>query len=272
MAPEQAFAEPLDRRADVFAMGIVAWEALTGRRLFENRTIQQVARGVALGEIPAPSQMGAGTPQELDRIILRALAPWRQDRYPTAAAFADAIYEFTETEGGLAPSSAVAEVLELVCGDVIRERRDRVRAACRERSPEADVEPESVQKPTSADVARREDALTVRATSPRSGETIESVGQATPARIATPATVSVDLDERDGRASTRSSIWAPIAGGAMFLAGIALGHARGAESTPVEPRQFSALVSARAAASVARLAARIPCPCGASGVRPRGPR
>ncbi len=127
MAPEQAFAEPLDRRADVFAMGVVAWETLTGRRLFENRTMHEVARGIALGEIRAPSAAGAGTPPELDAIVLRALAPWREHRYATAAAFADALYAFASGEGGLAPSSAVADVLDLACGPLIRERRDRVR-------------------------------------------------------------------------------------------------------------------------------------------------
>lgn len=127
MPPEQAFADPLDRRADVFAMGVVAWETLTGRRLFENRTMHEIARGMATGQIPSPSETGAGTPPELDRVVMRALAPWRDDRYATAALFADALDAFARSDGGLVPSSAVADVLELACGAQIRARRERIR-------------------------------------------------------------------------------------------------------------------------------------------------
>src|SRR5262249_25827255 len=105
MAPEQSFAEPVDRRADVFSMGVVGWEALTGRRLFEGRTMQEVARGGALGQIAPPSAAGAGTSSAIDRVVMTALAPWRDDRYATAGAFADAIEETMSADGGLAPSS-----------------------------------------------------------------------------------------------------------------------------------------------------------------------
>lgn len=129
MAPEQAFADPVDRRADVFTMGVVLWEALTGQRLFAGRSVREVQKLVAIGDIPAPSKAGADARPELDQMVLRALAPWREDRYSTATEFADALHAYATSVGGLAPPSAVAEVLDIACGDVIRERRARVRRA-----------------------------------------------------------------------------------------------------------------------------------------------
>lgn len=138
MAPEHAFAEPLDRRADIFAMGVVAWEVLTGRRLFENRTMREVARGAALGKIPRPSERGAACSPALDDLVLRALAPWRDDRYATAMDFANAIDELASAEGGLPPSSAIADVVELVCGDDVRARTQQLREALRDKAPALD--------------------------------------------------------------------------------------------------------------------------------------
>lgn len=135
MAPEHAFAEPLDRRADIFAMGVVLWETLTGRRLFQNRTIREVARGTALGQIPAPSHRGADSPAELDAIVLKAMAPWKDDRYSTAKEFADDIDAFASTVGGLPPATAIAEMLDLVCGEEIAVRAARLREVLKHRAP-----------------------------------------------------------------------------------------------------------------------------------------
>jgi len=135
MAPEHAFAEPLDRRADIFAMGVVLWETLTGRRLFQNRTIREVARGTALGQIPAPSHRGADSPAELDAIALKAMAPWKDDRYATAKEFADDIDAFASSVGGLPPATAIADMLDLACGDEIRVRARRLGEMLKHRAP-----------------------------------------------------------------------------------------------------------------------------------------
>lgn len=156
MAPEHAFGDPLDRRADVFSMGVVAWETLTGRRLFANRSAREVARGTALGNIPEPS-LAAGTPPELDRIVLKALAPWREDRYDTAAKFADALVAFAmrSAEGaeplGLASPAEVAQLLDAACGATLRERNARIRRLCAARPARGDEPP-----PPESGIVRRE--------------------------------------------------------------------------------------------------------------------
>jgi len=208
MAPEHAFAEPLDRRADVFTMGVVAWESLTGLRLFANRTIREVARGAALGEIPAPSEAGASTPSDLDRIVLRALAPWRENRYDSAADFADALYAFATRDGGLASPSAVAEVLQMACGVQIRERRERIQKLC---GAQPDLGSATDPPPEPHD-ARALRASTGERTVDTERRRTPAAGQE-PQRIFTPTTASIDVRDRPDRARTRSRTmrrWATI--------------------------------------------------------------
>jgi serine/threonine protein kinase len=97
MSPEQARGEPIDPRTDVFALGVVLWELLSGRRLFRRQANYLTLAAVV--EQPAPTladidiDLGSVTPA-LDRILGRALAKRREDRYPAitelAAELADA--------------------------------------------------------------------------------------------------------------------------------------------------------------------------------------
>jgi serine/threonine protein kinase len=84
MAPEQANAEVVDRRADVFSLGAVLWEALVGRRLFDQASDDDVVAAIRAGDYPAPGQWRRGIPGAVDRVVRRALAPDRDGRYQTA--------------------------------------------------------------------------------------------------------------------------------------------------------------------------------------------
>jgi len=84
MAVEALSGKGVDKRADIFAMGVIAWELLTARRLFrginEFETIALLERGV---EAP-PSAHNKQVPAELDEIVMHALAKARDDRWPSA--------------------------------------------------------------------------------------------------------------------------------------------------------------------------------------------
>jgi serine/threonine protein kinase len=86
MAPEQCDGSGVDRRTDVFALGIVLFELLTGRRLFRRENELETVRAICLEPIPSPAQVMPGVPASLDAICARALARSPNDRYPTAAA------------------------------------------------------------------------------------------------------------------------------------------------------------------------------------------
>ncbi len=85
MSPEQAGGEDLDRRADVFAIGILLYELTTNSYLFSGPSDLDVMRNVVEGRIKPPSFRVPGYPPELERIVMRALERNREARYPTAA-------------------------------------------------------------------------------------------------------------------------------------------------------------------------------------------
>ncbi len=87
MAPEQAFATSaeVDRRADVFSMGVVLWEMLAGRRLWNNLGDPEIIAHLMQGDIPSIATVRPDTPAELARICDKSLSKAREDRFASAA-------------------------------------------------------------------------------------------------------------------------------------------------------------------------------------------
>ena len=88
MSPEQILGQPVGSRTDIFAAGVVLYQFLTGRQPFEGGGMFVVQRRILQEEPTPPSQVFAGLPPVLDSIVSRALAKLPEDRYETAAAFA----------------------------------------------------------------------------------------------------------------------------------------------------------------------------------------
>jgi serine/threonine-protein kinase len=84
MAPEALEGRGLDRRADVWALGVVLWETIALKRLFRRPTDSETLLAVLQKPIPRLSEVCPSVPAELDRIVERALARRPEDRYPTA--------------------------------------------------------------------------------------------------------------------------------------------------------------------------------------------
>ena len=104
MSPEQTRGEPLDAASDIFSLGVVLYEAATGRLPFEGPTMLSVMHEIAMVEPPAPSRARPGLPRELDAVILRAMAKEKSRRFESAAALAEALLELTRA----APSPPAA--------------------------------------------------------------------------------------------------------------------------------------------------------------------
>jgi serine/threonine protein kinase len=88
MSPEQLQGLPLDRRADVFSLGVVLWEMLTLCRLYSGASDYDLGRMVCEEDAVPPSELRGDVPPELDRIVLRCLAKAPADRYATCAELA----------------------------------------------------------------------------------------------------------------------------------------------------------------------------------------
>ena len=85
LSPEQIFVRPFDARADIFALGVVFHEMLTGRRLFQSRNDITKMRELLAAPILPPSAIDAMIPRELDRIVMESLEIDPKDRYQIVA-------------------------------------------------------------------------------------------------------------------------------------------------------------------------------------------
>lgn len=99
MAPEQARSELVDRRADIFAVGVMLWEAVTRTRPWKGVTEMAVMKSLVHGEFPALRGAAPDVPEALEAIITKALAPSRDDRYATAAALQTDLEAYLESTG-----------------------------------------------------------------------------------------------------------------------------------------------------------------------------
>ena len=88
LAPEQAYGRPVDGRADIYALGCVMYEMLTGRPPITGDTLMEVASRLATEDPVPPSELVPGIPDRLERVVLRALAKNPEHRYPDTATMA----------------------------------------------------------------------------------------------------------------------------------------------------------------------------------------
>lgn len=91
MSPEQTRAQVLDRRSDVFSLGVVAWEALVGRVLFSASNAQGMLDEIRHGTLTAPHTIRRDIPIQASDVIMRALARDAELRFSTALEFAQAL-------------------------------------------------------------------------------------------------------------------------------------------------------------------------------------
>jgi serine/threonine-protein kinase len=122
MSPEQLNGKPVDRRTDLFAAGVVLWEALTGRRLFDGSDAGEIFAKLLSAEIPRPSTLVAGISPTLDVVVMKALDRDPDRRYQTAREFA------IELESATLPATprAVGEWVERMAGADLERRSQLV--------------------------------------------------------------------------------------------------------------------------------------------------
>ncbi len=143
MSPEQARGEAVDARSDVFAAGIMLWELLAGRRLYKARPGESLLEVARRAEVPPLPERGLPEEEQLRAIITRALAPSREDRYPTAGAMLRDIERYAVEARMIASPIRFGEWLREHFGtEILAERRSRQRAIeALERGPAAVLRP-----------------------------------------------------------------------------------------------------------------------------------
>src|SRR6185503_13019779 len=109
MSPEQANAQPLDGRSDLFAVGIMLWEMLVGQRLFVAEDTRATIAAVLFGQIPRPRTVRPEVPKDLERVVMRLLERELPARYATAE---QAIHDLLECAD--APKNAREQLIKVL--------------------------------------------------------------------------------------------------------------------------------------------------------------
>ncbi len=129
MAPEQVEGKAIDRRSDIWSLGVVLYEASTGKKPFAGEGDAAVMRAILMGEYIPPSRLVRGYPIELEQIIVRCLSPNPTHRYSTAERMSIAIQEFLSRSGSVVTQSHIAALVQQRVGGELQQRRDKIKAA-----------------------------------------------------------------------------------------------------------------------------------------------
>jgi serine/threonine-protein kinase len=109
MAPEQARCEQIDRRVDIFAVGVMLWEAITGTRMWDGMSDAEIIRRLAMGKLPSLEAGAPNSDPELKRICGRALANMPARRFATAAELQHELERWLVRQGEEVPARVVGK-------------------------------------------------------------------------------------------------------------------------------------------------------------------
>ncbi|MBI5537045.1 MAG: protein kinase [Deltaproteobacteria bacterium] len=135
MSPEQCASRPADHRVDIFSMGVVAWELLTGSHLFQADSDAAMVAQIARGNYRRPSEVRRGIPLGVEEVVMRAIATDPRHRFPTAAQFADELHREALPYGGTATPEEVSAVVMAACGEAVLARRGQLHDVLAGRRP-----------------------------------------------------------------------------------------------------------------------------------------
>jgi serine/threonine-protein kinase len=165
LSPEQISGEPLDGRCDIFALGIVLWELLTGKKLFAGENDLAVLKLIESvnTHVKPPSTLNPKVPKELDYIVLKALAKQREKRYQTGEEMQRALHKFLYAfSPDFNPGDLSYHAKDLFKNEIVEDRKriqklnDKVEMLIASDIPEAPKAEDGPAKPE-----RREDTTTI---------------------------------------------------------------------------------------------------------------
>jgi len=129
MSPEQVHGEPIDRRTDLFALGVVLWELTTGQRLFRMDNDLDTLAKVQECNVPRPSTLVRGYPIDLEKIVMKVLSRNRNERFKTARELSRALQSLLMRRGLFIASDEVASYVQSIFAERIQKREAHLRWA-----------------------------------------------------------------------------------------------------------------------------------------------
>ena len=230
MAPEQLLGDALDRRADVFALGIVLYELATHQRLFKRASDYLAARDGLLEDRPRADEADPALPRVLAAVIAKALSRTPAERLATAHELAAALEAAMQPHGGVATAPQIAQALAEHHAEELTAQRTRQAKVVSSAAAKAPILAEQ-HPPTVA--ANKRALLEVAATSVKAAPLEASAEPAIDAATA-PATAPT-IEPGDVALATRARrrwIMPVLAGGGALAALVVVILTRGANESP----------------------------------------
>src|SRR6185503_14536039 len=116
LSPEQCKGKRVDRRSDLFSLGICLWEMLTTERLFRRSSDFENMHAIVNEDTPPPSSRRADVPREVDELVLRLLAKTPDERLQTADDVVEAIEQVASRTGSVLSTSALGKLMRELFG------------------------------------------------------------------------------------------------------------------------------------------------------------
>ncbi len=124
MAPEQLMGQGVDRRADIWSLGVTLWEVTLGRKLFRGESTTETVKNVVYGTIPRPSEVFPKYPPALEKVVMKALNRDVEKRTPTARALAHELEQYLYSLGSPAGHAEVARWMKKTFEDRLLVREE----------------------------------------------------------------------------------------------------------------------------------------------------
>ena len=132
MAPEQIRDQQVDRRADIWSLGVCLWELLVGKSLFRRGSTAQTIERVTEREIPSARFVRPSIPELLDDIVMKALARDPAERHSTARELGRELHRFIAAQGDIVTVADIAECMEQLFPAELDSQRRRAERAHRD--------------------------------------------------------------------------------------------------------------------------------------------
>ena len=193
MSPEQIRGLPLDRRSDVFAIGVCLYELLTGERLFVGESDFQVLEKVRKAEVLPPSTYNRKIPEALERIVLKALSRDPEARFQYASELGDELQRFLITSDSIFSRKDLMQYMKSTFAEEVERERARIAEYADIKAPEGMATGESGSLiPV---VGRTAGPILTAVPTPPGGPAVVVRGTSLPRLTAAPAQVQPREDE-----------------------------------------------------------------------------
>ncbi|RKG94632.1 serine/threonine protein kinase [Corallococcus sp. CA053C] len=198
MSPEQVRGMPIDRRSDIFAVGVLLYEMLTGEKLFVGESDFSTLEKVRNADIPLPREFNPNISAGLEKVVLKALAREPEDRYQWASDLQEDLMRFLLAGDAIYSSKHLSSFMkEAFAEDMLREAEKMERYASVERPDQIEHSGVTVPPPTTRPTSQKKSPAASSSGSPV-GRASTAPAQPAPGYI--PPPTAEELAEMDGAA------------------------------------------------------------------------